>query len=102
MYEHLRIVTQAASELLSISIDERVERLRQYLEERDFSLSASSPTIPRCPISVEPTIPYLDHIDWLSALSDVDVQRGMSWLRLIVDSNKNIESHVQHGRLRKG
>jgi UDP-N-acetylglucosamine/UDP-N-acetylgalactosamine diphosphorylase len=95
-YEHLRIVIQAAFELLSISIDERVERLRQYLEERDFSLSVSSPIIPPCPISVGPSIPYLDHIDWISALSDVDVQRGILWLHLIVDSIRNVEAHVQH------
>jgi hypothetical protein len=35
-YEHLRIVTQAASELPSVCIDERVDRLRQHLEERSL------------------------------------------------------------------
>jgi acetyltransferase-like isoleucine patch superfamily enzyme len=96
-YEHLRIITQAASELLTVSINERSSRLREYLEQRHLSLPLSPPTIPPCPISVAPSIPYVDHTAWISSLSDADVQRGITWLKLIVDSTRTIESRLQHG-----
>ena len=96
-YEHLRIITQAASELLTLSINERIARLREYLEERQLSLPLSPPTIPPCPINVAAAIPYVDHIAWISALSDIDVQQGISWLKLIVDSIRMMESRLQHG-----
>jgi acetyltransferase-like isoleucine patch superfamily enzyme len=96
-YEHLRIITQAAAELLTVSINERSARLRQYLEERNLSLPLSPPTIPPCPISVAPSLPYVDHVAWISALSDIDVQRGIAWLKLIVDSIRTMESRLQHG-----
>ena len=96
-YEHLRIITQAASELLTVSINERSARLQEYLEQRHLSLPLSPPTIPPCPISVAPSIPYVDHTAWISGLSDVDVQRGITWLGLIVDSIRTMESRLQHG-----
>ena len=96
-YEHLRIITQAAAELLTVSINERSARLREYLEQRHLSLPLSPPTIPPCPIGVAPSIPYVDHTAWISSLSDVDVQRGITWLKLIVDSTRTIESRLQHG-----
>ena len=49
-YEHLRIVTQAASELLSMCVDERVERLRQYLEERSLPVPRLSFVASPCPL----------------------------------------------------
>ncbi len=84
-YEHLRIVTQAASELLSFCIDERVERLRQYLEERSLPLPRLSFVARPCPLTIEPCSPYVDHVKWVSGLSDADVERGVSWLKSIVE-----------------
>lgn len=84
-YEHLRIVVQAASELLSVCIDERVQRLTQYLEERDLPIPTLSFATPPCPMKIEPSNPYVDHIKWVSSLSDAQVRLGVSWLQSIVD-----------------
>jgi hypothetical protein len=37
-------------------------------------------------LRVEPRSPYLDHIEWVAGLSDVDVQQGASWLQSIVET----------------
>jgi UDP-N-acetylglucosamine/UDP-N-acetylgalactosamine diphosphorylase len=89
-YKDLRIVTQAAADLLSVSIDERVQRVRQFLDERGLATPPLSSTIPLCPLRIEPSKPYFDHIDWLSSLSDTDVELGISWLQSIVEQyNQN-------------
>jgi hypothetical protein len=85
-YEHIRVVTQAALKLLSLCIDERVARLRQFLEERGNPLPSLSLINRQCPLRVEPRSPYLDHIEWVAGLSDVDVQQGASWLQSIVET----------------
>jgi hypothetical protein len=85
-YAHIRVVTQAALELLSVCIDERVERLRQFLEERGLPAPVLSFTNPPCPLSIEARHPYFDHIEWIMGLSHVEVEEGISWLRSIVDS----------------
>jgi UDP-N-acetylglucosamine/UDP-N-acetylgalactosamine diphosphorylase len=84
-YDDLRIVTQAAAELLSVSIDERVQRLGQFLDERGVVPPNLPSTIPPCPLRIEPTAPYVDHVDWVSRLSDADMQLGISWLESIVE-----------------
>jgi hypothetical protein len=86
-YGHIRIVTQAASELLSVCITERAERLRQFLEERGIPIPTLLFVNPPCPLKIEPSSPYLDHIEWVKSLSDVDVQIGASWLHSIVESS---------------
>ena len=86
-YEHIRIVTQAASELLSVCIDERAERLRQFLEERGIRFPTLLFVNPPCPLEIESSSPYLDHIEWVKSLPDVDVQIGASWLQSIVESS---------------
>ncbi len=83
--EGLRIVTQAGADLLSASIDERVQRLRQFLDERGLATPPLPSTVPPCPLGIEPSIPYVDHVDWVSRLPDTEVQLGVSWLRAIVD-----------------
>ena len=85
-YEHIRVVTQAALKLLSVCIDERVARLRQFLEVRGTPLPSLSFVIPKCPLRVEARSPYIDHIEWVAGLSDVDVQQGASWLQSIVET----------------
>jgi acetyltransferase-like isoleucine patch superfamily enzyme len=87
--DDLRIVTRAAAEQLSVSIDERVQRLRQFLEERGLSIPTLPSTLPRCPLRIEPSNPYVDHIDWVSSLSDTDVELGASWLQSIVEQHSH-------------
>ena len=84
-YAHIRVVTQAALELLSVCIDERVERLRKFLGERGLPIPYLSFINSPCPLSVEATHPYFDHIKWVSDLSPVEVGKGVSWLQSIVD-----------------
>ena len=86
-YAHLRIVTHAASELLSVSIDERVQRLTQFLAERDLPIPSLTFTIPPCPLRIEQEDNYRDHVEWVSTLSNGDMQLGISWLQSIVDNN---------------
>jgi len=38
-------------------------------------------------LKIESSSPYLDHIEWVKGLSDVDVQIGASWLQSIVESS---------------
>jgi hypothetical protein len=83
-YEHIRVVTKAASELLSVCIDERVERLRQFLEERGLPIPSLSFANPPCPLRIEPSTPYVDHIEWVNGLSEADVELGVSWLQTTV------------------
>jgi hypothetical protein len=87
-YEHLRIVTQTALELLSVSIEERVQRLRLFLEERDLPIPSLTYSIPPCPLRIEQENRYCDHIKWVTELSDADVQLGASWLQSIVESSR--------------
>jgi UDP-N-acetylglucosamine/UDP-N-acetylgalactosamine diphosphorylase len=84
-YEALRTVTQAGADLLSVSIDERVQRLRQFLDERGLATPPLPSTVPPCPLRIEPSTPYVDHVDWVSRLPDAEVQLGVSWLRAIVE-----------------
>jgi hypothetical protein len=83
-YNDLRIVTQSAHDLLSISIDERVQRLRQFLDERGLAMPGLPTSRPACPLRIEPCSPYVDHVEWVSKLLDRDVQLGISWLSTIV------------------
>ena len=85
-YGHIRVVTQAASELLSVCIDERVDRLRQFLEERGLPIPSLSFANPACPLRIEPNSQYSDHIEWIMGLSHVEVEMGVSWLQSIADS----------------
>src|SRR6516162_4423008 len=84
-YVHIRVVTQAALELLSVCIEERLEKLRQFLEERDVPIPSLPLSIPPCPLRVEARHPYVDHIKWIMDLSPVEVEKGVSWLQSIVD-----------------
>jgi len=94
-YEHIRVVTQAASELLSVCINERAEKLRQFLEERGIPVPSLLFVNPPCPLKIEPSSPYLDHIEWVKGLSDVDVQTGVSWLQSIVESSHAVGSRCR-------
>jgi hypothetical protein len=86
-YNDLRIVVQAAADLLSVSIDERVKRLRQVLEERGLPIPTLPLTLPPWPLRIAPSNSYIDHINWVSSLSDTDIQLGTSWLQSIVEQH---------------
>jgi hypothetical protein len=36
-------------------------------------------------LRIEAKHPYVDHIDWIMDLSQVEVEKGLSWLQSIVD-----------------
>src|SRR5260370_38061537 len=84
-YNDLQIVTEAAADLISVWMDERVQRLRQFLDERGLATPPLPSRIPPCPLRIEQSIPFVDHVDWVSRLPDTDVQLGSSWLRAIVE-----------------
>ncbi len=84
-HDDLRVVTQAAADLLSVSIDERVQRLRQFLDERGLATPTPPSTVPTCPLRTMQSDPYVDHVAWVSKLSDVDIELGVSWLQAIVE-----------------
>src|SRR5262249_36262766 len=85
-YEHIRVVTQASLKLLSVCIEERVKRLLQFLEGGGTPLPSLSFGNRQCPLRLERRSPYIDHIDWVAGLSDIDVQQGASWLQSIVET----------------
>jgi hypothetical protein len=85
-YDHIRLVTQAALKLLSVCIDERVVRLQEFLEERNTAFPSLSSVNSRCPLKIEPRSPYIDHIEWVAGLSDIDVQQGVLWLQSIIET----------------
>jgi hypothetical protein len=84
-YAHIRVVTQAALDLLSVCIDERVEKLWQFLEERGLPIPSLPLSSPPCPLRVKARHPYVDHIKWIMDLSPIEIEKGVSWLQSIVD-----------------
>ena len=84
-YEHLRIVTQAAFDLLTLCIEERVLRLRDYLEERGLPVPDLSFKGLHCPLLLEPSDPYVDHVEWVTSLPEDHVELGVRWLKSNVE-----------------
>ena len=39
--------------------------------------------VPPCPLTIEISEPYVDHVDWVKSLSKADVAKGMAWLHAI-------------------
>src|ERR1700730_18478535 len=85
-YEHVRVATQAAADTLSVCIDDRVARLRQFLAEGNLAVPSIAFAIPPCPLNIEACDPYIDHIAWVRGLSDLEVQLGTTWLQSIVET----------------
>lgn len=88
-HKHLRIVTQAALDQLSLCIEERVFRLREYADERALSMPDLSFKSCPCPFSVKATDPYIDHVEWVAGLPEEHVTLGVSWLKAIVQGFRN-------------
>jgi UDP-N-acetylglucosamine/UDP-N-acetylgalactosamine diphosphorylase len=80
---HVRVVTAAAAEVLSICIEERIARLRHFLEERGLPLPIWASELPPCPLSIKSATPYVDHVAWVQRLSESDVQAGSAWLQSV-------------------
>ena len=94
-YTHVRVVTQAALELLSVCIGERVERLHQFLEERGLAIPYLSFANSPCPLTIEAKHPYFDHIKWVMDLPPVELEKGVSWLQSIVDRITASETRLE-------
>jgi UDP-N-acetylglucosamine/UDP-N-acetylgalactosamine diphosphorylase len=84
-HEHLRIVTRAAFDLLTLCIEERAHKLRDYLEERGLPVPRLSFKGPTCPLTIKPSDPYVDHVEWVAGLPEEHVRLGVSWLKSIVE-----------------
>jgi hypothetical protein len=84
--EHVRIVTQAGLDQLSLCLDERFARLRQFLEERGEPVPTLSFKELECPLKVKPNRPYIDHVEWVNQLSDAEVMLGTRWLQSVAQS----------------
>lgn len=82
-YAHIRIVTETAAELLSGCIDERIERLRQFVQSRRQSMPPLAFDVPPCPLPIKASTPYVDHVEWVKSLSEADIEVGAQWLRSI-------------------
>jgi acetyltransferase-like isoleucine patch superfamily enzyme len=86
-YKHVRLATEAGLSQVSACIDERVQRLRLFLEERGQVFpSFCGPQWPRCPLKVEGGLQYTDHIDWVAQLSPTEVEKGILWLNSIAEN----------------
>jgi hypothetical protein len=90
-HNDLRVVTQAAADLLSGSIDERAQRLRQFLDDRGLRTPTLPSRVPACPLRIEQNNPYVDHAAWVSKLSEAEIQLGISWLQSVVE--QHVEQH---------
>jgi hypothetical protein len=55
------------------------------LDERGLPVPKLSFETPPCPLDIAPSVPYVDHIKWVSDLTDAEVELGSSWLQSIVD-----------------
>lgn len=82
-FEHQRIVIDAAIELLDTCIAERVKRLTAFVAERGEPMPELElePTIAACPLPVQPDSE--DHVSWVQALPEADVEAGVAWLASI-------------------
>lgn len=93
---HLGMAVEAAVRLLDSSIDERLTRLRQFLDTADRSLQPIQFPAIRCPLLLAETNSKLHcHVDWVRSLSSEDVKLGARWLQEIVDT------FVQINRIQK-
>ena len=77
-----RPVIEAALDRLDLCIDERVDRLRRFCEER----GVEPPKLvlegfDACPLALDGPE---EHLDWVQGLDDDTVTRGTDWLRSIV------------------
>lgn len=80
-------VIDAAIETLGLCIDERVKRLRAFMEERGKSLPQlqTDPSVP-CPDALRGADGPDDHVAWVQALSDDAVAAGQAWLAAIAEA----------------
>lgn len=85
-----RPLMDAALETLQLAIDERVTRLRAYLDEREKpmpELQLSPSVAEQCPLDVEPgSAGEQPHMDWIRSLDESTRAQGVLWLRAVADA----------------
>ena len=81
-----RAVLLAAIDTLDLCIEERVARLESFLRERGETMALRRGDEPPCPLQVEPANDCADHLDWVRALSEGDVERLRAWLEAVAQS----------------
>ncbi len=91
---HIRVATKEAIKLLEMCIDERIRRLQEFLKERRVAPPVLATETPPCPLQIEAMAPYVDHLIWVSELSDETVQQGISWLLAIARSALAVDTRV--------
>ena len=85
-HTHLRIGIEEAIQLLTGSIQERSKRLHDFAKERELTVPSISMAVPECPMQVEATLPYVDHLTWVKGLPEEQVRLGSTWLQSIAAS----------------
>jgi len=87
-HEHVRIVLEEAASNVHLCIEERVGRLDAFLEQRGRPPCKLdlAPDVGRCPLDVSATEPYVDHVQWVQALPEAEVDRATRWLQNIADA----------------
>ena len=76
----LAIVYEEAIRNLDVCLAERVLRLESYLAERGRALpKLQAPEAPPFPLALD-AAPATDHVKWVQALADADVDRARAWL----------------------
>lgn len=87
-HEHVRIVLEEAARNVKSGIEERVRRLDAFLEQRGRPPSKLdlAPDVGRCPLDVSAAEPYVDHVQWVQALPEAQVDQATRWLQSIADA----------------
>ena len=80
-------VIDAAIETLQLCIDERVERLRAFTEERgEAAPSLDLDPASSCPEALVRAEGPEDHVAWVQALPPDAVEAGQAWLQAVADA----------------
>jgi UDP-N-acetylglucosamine/UDP-N-acetylgalactosamine diphosphorylase len=81
----LAIVYQEAIANVGACVAERLTRLKSFLREHGGAPlpELGAIAIPPCPLPLDAGPADADHVKWVKALADADVQRGQAWLQEI-------------------
>ncbi|HWB81576.1 MAG TPA: UDP-N-acetylglucosamine pyrophosphorylase [Nannocystaceae bacterium] len=81
-----REVVGAACAVIDGAFDERVLRLRSFLEERGAAMPQLQldPPIP-CPLALQPD--DVEHTKWVQALDEESVERLRAWLKAVTEAS---------------
>ena len=87
----LVVVYEEAIGNLGVCIAERLSRLKSFLREHTGQAlpAMAGMTVPPCPLPIagdgagDAQAAAIDHVKWIQALSDAEVERGHAWLQSI-------------------